>query len=582
MGGMVITGGGTTMISKNGTVITITSTHTLDEVIAAYPADFVATGRAVQIQDATLTDIRVGDGADTPSTLTMVDKQLDATGAVTLTVNGFSVAGIELTNLKIGEVDANGNPTQGCVLSDRIDLRLIIGHLYVYGSDIRRGKGFQSHGKITAEGSTFRGFVFTLASVKRLVGCVIYPADSAVNFYGEGSFPLCGDADATITDSSLVIDDSKNYWINRQFTRDLSRLQIEGANANTALFTVDGDASGLINFPDITLPQVVWSGNAWDIKRLNQLRQIDISLRDTAGTVLDGTAVTGVTLTDTLGTVYAGTQQPDLSWRFSAVLNHRITKVVSIGVITDEAFGPFVLHATMVSGSFTATFADLNEVWRTPVPIVVTNPSAVPQVARISQVDTHEFQGETHHEIVFVGVPGVSPTLRIWDTEVSPAAQIGTTITMGEPRPGVFKALINWSTLALPRVPDYYLIEVVQGNTVDAVPVEVETDPAANQAAAAVWASPSRTLTQSVGATPAEIWAHPNRLVTNTELSLIPKIGVDSGFSAAIGGGRWIIENNQMVFFAPDNVTEVARFNLYDSGGAPTTDPARSMQRVRV
>lgn len=36
--------------------------------------------------------------------------------------------------------------------------------------------------------------------------------------------------------------------------------------------------------------------------------------------------------------------------------------------------------------------------------------------------------------------------------------------------------------------------------------------------------------------------------------------------------GRWLITGNQMIFYADDNSTEVARFNLYDDLGAPTMD----------
>ena len=51
-------------------------------------------------------------------------------------------------------------------------------------------------------------------------------------------------------------------------------------------------------------------------------------------------------------------------------------------------------------------------------------------------------------------------------------------------------------------------------------------------------------------------------------------------FAAAVEGGRWHIENNQMIFYGPDNVTEVARFNLFDAAGLPTE--ADVFQRVRV
>jgi hypothetical protein len=47
-----------------------------------------------------------------------------------------------------------------------------------------------------------------------------------------------------------------------------------------------------------------------------------------------------------------------------------------------------------------------------------------------------------------------------------------------------------------------------------------------------------------------------------------------------IEGGRWKIESNQMIFYEDDNITEVARFNLYDSGGSPAMEDV--FERTRV
>jgi hypothetical protein len=44
--------------------------------------------------------------------------------------------------------------------------------------------------------------------------------------------------------------------------------------------------------------------------------------------------------------------------------------------------------------------------------------------------------------------------------------------------------------------------------------------------------------------------------------------------------GRWKIYDNQMIFYAEDNITEVARFNLFDENGVPTVDAV--FDRVRV
>lgn len=44
--------------------------------------------------------------------------------------------------------------------------------------------------------------------------------------------------------------------------------------------------------------------------------------------------------------------------------------------------------------------------------------------------------------------------------------------------------------------------------------------------------------------------------------------------------GRWKIEGNQMKFYAEDNVTLIAAFNLYDNNGTPSIDAV--FERVKV
>lgn len=52
------------------------------------------------------------------------------------------------------------------------------------------------------------------------------------------------------------------------------------------------------------------------------------------------------------------------------------------------------------------------------------------------------------------------------------------------------------------------------------------------------------------------------------------------GFLKDIEGGKWTIVNDQMVFFKADNLTEVARFNLFDSAGNPTMTSVMTRERV--
>lgn len=47
-----------------------------------------------------------------------------------------------------------------------------------------------------------------------------------------------------------------------------------------------------------------------------------------------------------------------------------------------------------------------------------------------------------------------------------------------------------------------------------------------------------------------------------------------------ISFGRWKIVSNQMRFYKDDNVTEIARFNLFDDTGSPSMDAV--FERVKV
>ena len=51
-------------------------------------------------------------------------------------------------------------------------------------------------------------------------------------------------------------------------------------------------------------------------------------------------------------------------------------------------------------------------------------------------------------------------------------------------------------------------------------------------------------------------------------------------FLKDIEGGRWKIEGNQMIFYKSDNVTEVARFNLFNEGGVAAMKNLYERKRV--
>ena len=77
-------------------------------------------------------------------------------------------------------------------------------------------------------------------------------------------------------------------------------------------------------------------------------------------------------------------------------------------------------------------------------------------------------------------------------------------------------------------------------------------------------------------------------LTINTNIGTIQtdigNLTIAQQFMADIEGGRWLIDEdaNQMIFFKADNVSEVARFNLLDESGSPTSDPTRISERTRV
>lgn len=68
--------------------------------------------------------------------------------------------------------------------------------------------------------------------------------------------------------------------------------------------------------------------------------------------------------------------------------------------------------------------------------------------------------------------------------------------------------------------------------------------------------------------------------LVKTETDKIPSLESLLAFIGSIEGGRWKIENNQMIFYEDDNVTEVARFNLFDADGLPAETDV--FERVRV
>jgi len=60
--------------------------------------------------------------------------------------------------------------------------------------------------------------------------------------------------------------------------------------------------------------------------------------------------------------------------------------------------------------------------------------------------------------------------------------------------------------------------------------------------------------------------------IANTIFGRSEWINTDSKITTIrdIEAGKWEIINDQMIFYAQDNLTEVARFNLFDAAGQPS------------
>ena len=62
--------------------------------------------------------------------------------------------------------------------------------------------------------------------------------------------------------------------------------------------------------------------------------------------------------------------------------------------------------------------------------------------------------------------------------------------------------------------------------------------------------------------------------VDNTQIYASEEINIDQKMARYIHTGRWIVDenNNQMIFYEDDNVTEIARYDLKDKSGNPSVE----------
>ncbi len=89
-------------------------------------------------------------------------------------------------------------------------------------------------------------------------------------------------------------------------------------------------------------------------------------------------------------------------------------------------------------------------------------------------------------------------------------------------------------------------------------------------------------ISNAVSGTAQDVWNYSSSLA-NSPLTMgksVNNISSSINFIERIEGGRWRILNDQMIFYASDNSTEVARFNLFDSAGNPTSTAPADRQRI--
>jgi hypothetical protein len=93
-----------------------------------------------------------------------------------------------------------------------------------------------------------------------------------------------------------------------------------------------------------------------------------------------------------------------------------------------------------------------------------------------------------------------------------------------------------------------------------------------------MWDTGTAFVTRSYAVEQANV--EENNPVVNDTHRIINMMSGTLGSLYDISFGRWHIIANQMVFYKEDNVTEVARFNLYDDSVIPSMDAV--FQRTKV
>jgi hypothetical protein len=90
------------------------------------------------------------------------------------------------------------------------------------------------------------------------------------------------------------------------------------------------------------------------------------------------------------------------------------------------------------------------------------------------------------------------------------------------------------------------------------------------------------------GATAAEVWSYATRTLTSAGVTAIQDAILDDiaalqatvDIIKEIETGKWEMVSNQLIIYASDNTTEIARFNLFDLADDPTMTAV--VKRVKV
>ena len=60
----------------------------------------------------------------------------------------------------------------------------------------------------------------------------------------------------------------------------------------------------------------------------------------------------------------------------------------------------------------------------------------------------------------------------------------------------------------------------------------------------------------------------------------LTQLKIDVALIRDFTAGRWKMSNNQMIFYKEDNLTEIARFNLFDDGGNPSMESVFERKKI--